>query len=503
MITRDPNGVFTNNIRRTSLPLGEESTVIGTTTKETIVTGIWFLLKSLLLIGTVIAVLRLEDRGYVLIVIASFLCIIMFYDFSIMWLIDLLIFPFLTPVSTILDMPKLSAVRLLLIGPMVFVIFNKKLVPIVAPIFRHSGFAAFAFFVLVSFVSAIAHMDIEFIYRAATYIEPAVFCMFTYYIAVCGNAKKALATLVLSGAVVAAFGTIEWIEQRPILDILGIVQPVLAYTEDLYGYFSINRMGLGGRIVSFIGQPVYMSMYLGMWLILISHYVTIYKPFYRLAIIIIIPFTVLLILATGTRAFVFASIPAILVLLYFTRFKRATLPAVIITAIAVVVFIGIYVPDLSYYIESALNTGEYTEESVNFQKRIELAYVLVQVFKDNPIIGCGPGLIQKSAFAMGRFYDFAGVENQYALILAETGILGAIAYAIFVVAILREAWTMAARSYDPVLRQAGLLLLLVFVFNFAFVLSVNSLTGTVNNFAMAIYGAVLGHYDHFGNNREG
>jgi putative inorganic carbon (HCO3(-)) transporter len=135
----------------------------------------------------------------------------------------------------------------------------------------------------------------------------------------------------------------------------------------------------------------------------------------------------------------------------FWRRRRVSLkaPIVIVVALALV-----YLP-----FHSAVSTRLFGDDRGSAESRIPLMKLAYRMIEDNPVLGVGSNNFQlvmyhylTSDFRMGFRY---AVHNKYLLVLAETGILGFLAYLVFLLGILRTAWRCWKLS-DPVFSPLAL-----------------------------------------------
>jgi len=154
-------------------------------------------------------------------------------------------------------------------------------------------------------------------------------------------------------------------------------------------------------------------------------------------------------------------------------------------------------PGVREYLAESINVT--SRESYNLLNRIDLTTSLLQVFTENPIFGFGPGMIQKLGLGgSGEFIRFAGLENQYAVILAEGGALAGTAYALFIGGVFGLLWKIRRAGMNNTLRYMSLMSLLLFVFVFAGAASANFLVGPVLNTIMVVYAVTVASYETAG-----
>jgi O-antigen ligase len=410
-------------------------------------------------------------------------------DFAGAWKFFLLILP-VVHVLTMFAVPQLTYVRLMLAGFVVVFPWTRAAARVPRDLLREPGFLAFSLFIVANLASAARLGTQEPIFRAATYCEPLVFGLVTYCVVRRRQAefKPVLRALVLGGLAVALLGVVEIATQHSIFETFGISFPGVEIDAPVY--FELDRFGLGGRISSTIAQPVYASLYFAMWLMVSVYYLVVLAPSHRRLLFLLVPLAVAVLVTTGTRAALLALVPASLVV----AIRSGARPAVSLiagTAAAVVVLLAVLsAPALMPYMQASIALDEKTTENANVFGRIDLTYRLLEFFGESPIWGNGPGEIQHRAQeAVPGFAGLEGQENQYAVVLADGGIVAGTAYLLFIAAALRTV-SSAAWSTTSELSDAGMMALALFVFYFVVIVSVTCLTQIPNDVLMTVYGAV-------------
>src|SRR5690606_2335034 len=94
-----------------------------------------------------------------------------------------------------------------------------------------------------------------------TYLEPLLFFAISYFLIVTGHltVPRVLRALLIGGLLVAIVAAYEVVTQQPVGAFLAPHARILL-TDYMSGYDS-DRFGLGGRVSSFIAQPVFASLY--------------------------------------------------------------------------------------------------------------------------------------------------------------------------------------------------------------------------------------------------
>ena len=104
-------------------------------------------------------------------------------------------------------------------------------------------------------------------------------------------------------------------------------------------------------------------------------------------------------------------------------------------------------------------------------------------------------MIQKFAQnELSAFVGLEGIENQYAMILADGGLIAGIAYLFFSIGVIRISWKLFQNA-DPNCHSIGLLLLSLFFFYFIVIFSVTALANLIDYVLMCVLGAGIGFYE--------
>ena len=162
-------------------------------------------------------------------------------SFTQVWTLILLVMPFVVLVTNLFGEPKFFGVRFLLLC-MALALMLRGMKRGSFGVRLKSGFVlTFLLFILANFISALRTFEVESIFRSLTYLEPLLFFVFTYYTVRenPSNIKPVLKALVIGGLLVAVLGGVEFLQQRPILDTLGINT-----TDTLSLTFAQDRFGL-------------------------------------------------------------------------------------------------------------------------------------------------------------------------------------------------------------------------------------------------------------------
>jgi O-antigen ligase len=410
------------------------------------------------------------------------------------WITFLATLPFWFLASSLFGQPKITGVLLLTLGMAGISLLKSVLADSHHTNPSHFGVVAFVLFILANVLSGFYTGRIESVFRALTYLEPLLFCVLTYAIVRHDpeNLRRVLRGIVVGGTLVGALGVFELVTQKSILAELGI-----ATQENLLIYLADNRYGLGGRIVSVIGQPVFTGMYFALWLIVTFAYITQYVAVGRRALLVIVAIIGLaLVLATGSRGPILALLPTLLAFLFLSRrHSRALIPTILLVGMAVLVLSQL-LPDLFDFFRDSLAIDQQTAASANAIGRLNFTGAMLDIFRQNPALGFGPGLIQQGGLqGEAGFEGLAGLENQYATILADGGLLAGSMYLLFMGAVFASLFRMRKHPKAES-GNVGLMALLLFVYYFVVVVTATSLTSVPNLLLMAVYGAVLAAEDN-------
>jgi len=88
--------------------------------------------------------------------------------------------------------------------------------------------------------------------------------------------------------------------------------------------------------------------------------------------------------------------------------------------------------------------------AVGDESRMELWQMAVNTFKENPILGVGPGQFVNHTHELGTNNSKLGAHNTYLQILAEGGVLGSLPIFGLMIVALRRSYLLARQSLDPV-----------------------------------------------------
>jgi len=293
----------------------------------------------------------------------------------------------------------------------------------------------YIYFIIFSIISGLLSLyPLEAVYRAITWVVPYLCIIFSIVISYNfeDGFDRINKTIILSSLIVLLFAIQEIITQTHILYDLGFTR---SYSVS---YILEKRFFSLGRVSSFIGQPVYTAFY---FLVILTLALFYYRSSSRNRKIYYLIFSIIIFITsilTGTRAILISHFTFII--LYFVLFNRYYKLKIILGLVLVGIILYLSLPKISnelFYLNESFTMSTYTEKNANFIQRIELSNRLINLAGQNILFGFGPGIIQKMAFGDYLSYNFqfeglAGLENHFAVILADTGLIGFIFYMFFI-----------------------------------------------------------------------
>ena len=455
------------------------------------------MIRGILLTIVIFLILRLPGiyRDIMLIGFAVLCIILAMFKFKSVWITFLLLLPSISLGTSIFGQPKVTILRVLLLGFTILFIITKKSSWFIKSLSKSNGFCCFGLFVFANLLSAIHAWNIEAFYRAATYLEPLLFYVLSYYLVVksSDNLPKILRAIILGGIIVGTIGVFEVAIQQSIFSFLNVCND-----NNVMAYYDEDRFGLGGRISSLIANPVYASIYLIVVLIVSLHYVNVYKRSKLIQLILILA-GIFLVLATGTRAAIFSLLAASICFVIFSVGRVNGYRAFSLAMVFAALTVSIIMPNVMLYLDFSFLLDVREVASRNVMGRLILTQEFIEIFRENFIFGYGPGLIQKEGLsgylpAVPGIETLGGLENQYATILADGGIIAGFTYLLFMVSVIWQSLKMRNHQ-NPKIRWAGLTLLSLFTAYFTFAVSATTLTLIPNLILMGTYGALFAQYD--------
>ncbi len=290
---------------------------------------------------------------------------------------------------------------------------------------------AYGLFVLLGVASAMhSPLVADALFRTISYTEPLVWFLIGGA-AVSGEAPVAKARILLRGVVLGFAGMVLVAVPEFILQSNPMLVAGISRTD--YDYMLDRRLGNTGRLVSTIGQPVYAGI-LGVVAVAAIWYLVQTSPRFRSRLLLSLQGLagLIFVFLTGTRAALIG-----LILLPVSYLVLAGRRANLIGLAAGYIVLGVIafaLPNstLGYWRES-VSIDEPSAGAANVVGRMALTLRMYNVFKEHPVLGIGPGFFQKAQSDMPGFdtEGLAGVENQYATLLAENGLLGLVAFLVF------------------------------------------------------------------------
>jgi len=367
--------------------------------------------------------------------------------------------------------------------------WNRPLrLPSIAP------FSFYIIFIMVCLLSSIESIDpLESILRSLTYLEPFMFFLFAFSVAYNYDQgfEKINRWVLYATLLVVGYGIIQVVTQRDLLHEIGFTDP-MSFIGGHVSYIADQRT-FSGRITSFLAQPVFTAFFLIVILV-----VPLYKFLSgsRKALHLMLAVTIaLLIYTTGTRSayVVFVSIIAILLF----RFGRRNIRIGVLVGILVIIFGGFVINQNSFtYLSESFNLEQANRVNANAIARLNLSERLYSLAGKNIWLGFGPGTIQKAAIGgtvsyNSMFEGLGGQENQYMAILADTGVLGFLAYMAFVFLWMKFLMKNSHEMHHDLETYKKVLAVISLCF-FIGSLTVSNLTSIAMFFLFILSGAFLG-----------
>lgn len=412
------------------------------------------------------------------------------------WFAFLLLLPLVHLSGGLFQNVGLILSRMIVVGMAIVLLVKHRDTPALRALAFSDGFRFFGVFILANLIAAAHTLQTSPFVTTLTYLEPLLFFALSYYLVRRNpaNTERFVSALVIGGGIAAAVGLYEIATQQ---SVGGLLNPALKPMLDGYLVWDgSDRFGIGGRISSLIGPPAISSLYFVLILIVTLYQITTAKRARWLVVPTVIV-GVVLILATGTRAALLALAAAGLVVavpLLRTWRQRLVAAAVVVSGVALAFLL---LPKLGTYLVASLDVVGGGTASANVTGRIALTMELLRIFRANWLFGYGPGLVQKQAAAgilptVPGIKSLGGIENQYATILADGGILAGLSYLLFMVGAL---WEGLRVFRDPRWRAMGLTLLALLVTYFVFAATEMMLTILPNLVLMAIFGAFAARFE--------
>ena len=422
-----------------------------------------------------------------------------FRDLEMAWLVWLALFPLARLSGGLLQMNPVNVPRIIIVLWVAVYLFKYRNDTALRHLFHSKGFVLFAVFILANIIAALRVARLDSLLVTFTYLEPLLYFGMTYCLVYQNPAftKRIFQALLWGGLLVIVVGLVEMATQQSVSVIL---YPKLKETLDVYMYgWDSNRFGLGGRISSLIAQPVIASLYFVVLLVVAIYYLVVYeRPRWLIVLFAVSGLaSVLLLLATGTRGGLVSLGVALLILVLFGA-RRARHRFLILGGIVGVTILAfLFVPTFHEYLVASLDFSGNSRAARNIIGRWALTMELLRIFRENWFLGYGPGLVQKQGQSgelptVPGIQSLGGIENQYATILADGGIVAGFAYLLFMLGV---AWQTISMFRQPRWRTMGLTLLMLFAAYFAFAATETTLIAIPNLMLMTVFGAFAAEYE--------
>lgn len=411
-------------------------------------------------------------------------------DFPSVWVNFLFLLPFVHLNYEMWGQSKFDVLRILLVGLGLTFILRKAPATVFRSARSSHGLRGYLFFVAANVLSSINAGDIEAIYRSLLYLAPAMFFVISAVVVGDDPAvyKRMLRAVCFAALIVAGLAIVELLLNRSVVLAMGI-----PYFRDLDVFLTQNRFGISGRIMSTIGHPAFAGLYFVVLLVFCIGYVVLYRPGSKFLPLTVFVVGIFFVLITGSRAALLAT--TFVVLCYSVMRRSKPIHVAAATSLYVIVAIGASVafPDLPSYLQESVEFDATNSASANISARMTLSETFLDIFRANPVLGYGPGLIQKRGLS-GETPDWeslTGLENHYVVILGDGGLLAGVTYLLFMFGVFRD-YRRASNSGDRLTQLGGQTVFLAFVGYFVVATSITPISLVANYLLMAVYGATMG-----------
>jgi O-antigen ligase len=130
------------------------------------------------------------------------------------------------------------------------------------------------------------------------------------------------------------------------------------------------------------------------------------------------------VLLTGTRGAIVGLL--VLAFLGISAAWRSGRARALGTALVLFVSVALLSPAIRTFLDESIRVDEPSTSAANVVGRLALTKRMLDVFAGNPALGVGPGYFQKVGDGPGEIdtEGLGGIENQYATLLAENGLIG-------------------------------------------------------------------------------
>jgi hypothetical protein len=409
-------------------------------------------------------------------------------NYALGFSIFLAIFPLIYKVPVVDSYEYLPAYRIIIF--LLFVISLPKIIHYWHDMPAKAIIYSYCFYVLILMISALfSQMPLETFARTLTYFIPLMFffCAFITLIDDRKGLNYMFTGILIAFVLTSLYGLIEIFLQRNILVDLGMI------TQD-NDWISEIRLGFG-RITSFLGQPVYTALYL-LFTIPVIFFIIQYfinSLFTKLTMLMFLMISIICIIFTGARTGLIGIVLLMFVYLLLCQAKLNLTKLLCITLV-ILGFIYIMAPKgiLSYYMAS-LDINQQIEESHNLIGRLQITYEMMNIAKKHILLGLGPGFIFKMRATEGIFYEVGGMENQYAALLADSGLLGLFTFLLFLFIVVKVTKTIRLSANVFVKSWANVVLSILIVLILTSI-SYGYITEIIFHIVMVFIGIEIGLY---------
>jgi hypothetical protein len=353
-----------------------------------------------------------------------------------------------------------------------------------------SLFVYYLVFLFVIFLAAIfSDMPFASLARTLTFIVPLM--MGVMVLAAVMEKENSLQVImramIIGLAIVIGFAIVELMIQKNLLLRMG----VLPWDED---YMSEVRFGISGRISSFVGQPIYAALYMFIMLPIVLFYNKYYNENYviKLIYLFFLILSIIIITLTGSRSVMIPLAMLPLVLLIFRHGKKVFKIKWLYCYVIGFLLLPFYLPKelLNFIVESFQDVTQSNLATTSaLYTRLALSEFFYELFKEHVFFGFGPGFIQKMAANVGMFWSLRGMENQYAALLVESGVIGFLAFMIFLYKAIRMS-VSTCRDKDSLTSDWAIMTSSIFSLVMVIALSLYIVNTFIMNYLM-IYLAIL------------
>jgi hypothetical protein len=422
-------------------------------------------------------------------VMGLFIIFISLVYFSLGFSIFIFIYPIIYTVPVIVGWEAFPVSRVII--SLLFLVALFKIQPYWPKIPLKYIIYSYSFFIVTLIISAmLSSLPWETFTRSITYLVPIMFFICSLVSIVDDkNGLKFMFIGILSGfALITLYGLIEILLQRNFLVDIGVI------TQD-YEWMTDIRLGFG-RITSFLGQPVYAALYF-VFLIPIVYFISeffIKLKLVKFVIITLSLISVICIIYTGSRTGIVGLGLVLFAYILFCHrdWKIAKwLPIMAIPLISLYYF----APEgfTHHTIASFVLTDPAMEESQQFFGRLAVTGAMIDIAREHIFFGLGPGFILKMKTAQGIFTEVAGMENQYAALLADSGLFGFFAYLIFLFSVIWSSKRVRSSGNAFVKNWASMVLSILVVLIITSV-TYEYIDGIIFQIIMVILGIEVGLY---------